>query len=141
MREEWPGYCTLTRTPAHFFSSGLGLGASVRLMSMSDEDASLRSGVEHESDDVRVCPAADHGILNGDPARRRPLGSGRLQSASAAARTATACIVILLLLQNIASSGDGTRRAILEVVSPDVTRLALLIRDDGRGLGSIDLRC
>jgi len=108
---------------------------------MGDEDASLRSGVEHESDDVRVCPAADHGILNGDPARRRPLGSGRLKSASAAARTAAACIVILLLLQDIASSGDGTRWAILEVVSPDATRLALLIREDGRGLGSIDLRC
>jgi hypothetical protein len=104
---------------------------------MSDEDASLRSVVlGHKSDDVRICP--DHGVLDGDPARRRPAsGSGRLQSASAAARTA--CVVILLpLLQDIASSGDGTRRAILEVVSPDVTRLA---RDDGRGLGSIDLRC
>ena len=47
----------------------------------------------------------------------------------------------LLLLQDMASSGDGTRRAILEVVSPDVTRLLALIREDGRGLGSIDLRC
>jgi hypothetical protein len=137
------GYCTLTVIPALFFTSGLGLG--VRLMSV--EDASLRSGVGHESDDVRVCPAADHGsILDGDPARRRPASGGvRLQSA--AARTA-ACVVmllllllLLLLLQDIASSsGDGTRRAILEVVSPDVTRLAL-IREDGRGLGSIDLRC
>jgi hypothetical protein len=105
---------------------------------MSDEESSLRPGGGHESDEVRVCPCADHGILDGDPARRRPAsGSERLQSA--AARTAACVVMLLLLLQDIAS-GDGTRRAILEVVSPDVTRLAL-IREDGRGLGSIDLRC
>jgi len=46
--------------------------------------------------------------------------------------------MLLLLLQDIASNGDGTRRAILEVVSPDVAHLAL-IREDGRGLGSIDM--
>ena len=53
------------------------------------------------------------------------------------------------LLQDAAvasSSGDGTRRAILEVtvlVSLDAMRLGPLpvIREDGRGLGSIDLRC
>jgi hypothetical protein len=82
--------------------------------------------------------------LDSDPARRRPAsGSERLQSA--AGRLGTSCVVVmlllLLLLQAIASSGDGTRRAILEVVSPDVTRLVALIREDGRGLGSIDLRC
>ena len=81
--------------------------------------------------------------LDGDPARRRPAsGSERLQSA--AGRLGTCCVVVmllLLLLQDIASSGDGTRLAILEVVSPDVTRLVAPIREDGRGLGSIDLRC
>jgi hypothetical protein len=124
------GYCTLTAL--FFLTSGLGLG--VRLM--SDEDAPLRSVVGHKSDDVRICP--DHGILDGDPARQRPAsGSGRLPSAAAR----TACVPMLLpLLQVISSSGDGTRRAILEVVSPDATRLEL-IREDGRSLGSIDLRC
>jgi len=37
------------------------------------------------------------------------------------------------------SSGDGTRRAILEV-SFGPARLEL-IREDRRGIGSIDLRC
>jgi len=90
---------------------------------------------------VRFCPA-DHGIIilaDGDPARRRPAsGSERLQSA--------VVIMPLLLLRVVASgSGDGTRRrAILEVMSPDVTSTRLLvglIREDGRGLGSIDMRC
>ena len=122
-----------TSTPALFFTSGLGLG--VRLM--SDEDASLQSGVGHKSGDVRVCPATDHGILNGDPERRRPAsGSGRLQSA--AARTTAWVVMLLLLLQDIASNGDGTRLAILEVVSPNVAHLAL-IREDGHSLGSIDM--
>jgi len=132
------GYCTLTKTL--FFDSGLGLGVWL----MSDDDASFRygSGVGHEWEDARVCPATNHGTLDGDPACRRPAsGSGRLQSVSA--QTA-ACVVmlLLLLLQEIASNGDGIRRAILEVVSPDITRLVALIREDGRGLGSIDvLRC
>ena len=115
------GYCTLT--PTLFFNSALGLG--VRLT--SDEDTSLRSGVGHESDHVRVCPA-DQGVLDGDPACRRPAsGSGMLQSASAAVQTSW--VVMSLLLQDIASSGDGTRLAILKVVtaqcyasSPEDTR-------------------
>jgi hypothetical protein len=79
--------------------------------------------------------------LDGDPARRRPASAGSERLQSAAERLGAACVVLLLLLQDIASSGDGTRRAILEVVSPDVTRPLALIREDGRGLGSIDLRC
>lgn len=76
-----------------------------------------------------------HVSLDGDPSRRRPASGGERLQFVVVPLTVTACVVmlLLLLLQDIASSGDGTRRAILDVVSPDVTRLAL-IRGDGRGL-------
>jgi len=51
--------------------------------------------------------------------------------------------MLLLLLQNVASSVDETRQAILEAVSSGVIHL-VPTRDDelGRGLlGSIDLQC
>ena len=57
-------YCMLTL--ALFFTSGFGLGAWL----MNHEDASLRSGVGHELDYVLVCPCADYGILDNDPAYR-----------------------------------------------------------------------
>jgi hypothetical protein len=67
-------------TPALFFTSRLGLGVWL----MIDKDVSLRSGRGHESDDVLVCSCADQGILDGDPAHRRPaLDSGQLQPAAA----------------------------------------------------------
>lgn len=52
----------------------------------------------------------------------------------------TACATRPLLYDD-ASSGDGTRRAILEaVLSLDATPAWRLL-EDGRGLGSSDLRC
>ena len=146
-------YCTLTSTH-FFFASGLGV-----------DDASLRSGVGYNDD---VSPA-DHGILLAGgpspapaPARRGPnslAGSWRrLQSAATMGCVCgtpppppRACVIRFgpLSLQDAAAAarGDGTRRAILEVtpvVSLDAIRLEplpVMIREDGRGLGSIDLRC
>ena len=74
------------------------------------------------------------------------VGGERWQESFAAGYgTPRACAVEPLCCWGVAtatgSSGDGTRRAILEVeASPDAARLELM-RADRRGVGSIDLRC
>ena len=105
------GYCA-----SALFASGRGV--------LVRDDASLCSCVGHD-----VCPNGP-GILDGDPAR---LQFGASAGCGMRARA------IETLLWGVATSGDGTRRTIL-AVSLDAARLEV-IREDRRGMGSIDLRC
>ena len=125
-------YCMLTSTL--FFASG-GLGVPVLLRR---DDASLCSGA-----------GPDHGILDcgGAASARRGPNSGTIRRLPSAAVVCccgtrrTACATRPLLYDD-ASSGDGTRRAILEaVLSLDASTPGWRLLEDGRGLGSSDLRC
>lgn len=97
------------------------------------EDVSLCSRVGKE-----VCTDGD-GIREGEHARRVPnSGGGRVRLAEGCGTRG--CVAGPLMSDvGAANIRDGTRRAILEV-SPDVERLEPM-REDGRGVGSIDLRC
>ena len=72
-------------------------------------------------------------------ARRVPNSGGRRMRLAVGYGTRGCVEGPLMSDASAADIGDGTRRAILEV-SPDVVRLEPM-REDRRGVGSIDLRC